>query len=57
MHTHMLNLLKKGSKREEKNRVKWGRRLICKGCYEKYQLQLHRTGMENSVIRSIPVPK
>ena len=57
-YTHMLNLLKKGSEREyEKNGVKWGRRLIRKGCYEKYQLQLCTTGMENSVIRYAPVPK
>lgn len=58
-HTHILNLLKKESKREKgkKNRVKWGRRLICRSCYEKYQLQLHRTGMENRVIRYAPVLK
>lgn len=31
--------------------------MICKGCYEKYRLQLHRTGMENRVIRYAPVPK
>lgn len=56
-HTCLIYLKREVKENKKKNGAKWERRLICKGCYEKYQLQLHRTRMENRVIRYAPVPK